>query len=87
MLEVHQEWPLVNRFPNEDVAAEPTVEEVANHWGEYDIFQDYWKVSALSLGYDKRYASWKSDFDEHGRLAQNFTLHGSFESESCGLVP
>ena len=86
MLEVHREWPLMNRFPNEDVAAESTVEEIANYCGEYEISQEYWKVHALRLGYDKRYVSGKVDINLNGWPAQ-FTPPGWVASESCGLAP
>ena len=53
MLEAHRECSLMNIFPNEDVAANSTVDEVANHCWEYDIIQDYRMFHALRPGYDK----------------------------------
>ena len=75
--EQHREWPLVNRFPSQDITYQPTAEEVDEYCEEYTVLPDWWKFQVLQLQCDKRYTRWKLDFTREGWLARNFTPHGA----------
>ena len=75
--EQHREWPLVNRFPSQDITYQPTTGEVDDYCDEYTVLPDWWKFHVLQLQCDKRYTRWKLDFTREGWLARNFTPHGA----------
>ena len=71
------EWPIINDFPDEDVAYQPDDTEVETYCAAYCVLPDFWKFHVLRLGIAKRYDHWKLDFSKTGWLAQNFTPHGA----------
>ena len=71
------EWPIINDFPDEDVAYQPEDTEVETYCAAYCVLPDFWKFHVLRLGMAKRYDHWKLDFSKTGWLAQNFTPHGA----------